>query len=368
MKVRGSYIWALVILVVLGAWLASGGLGGQSETAEQQAAKPPQTTKQEPVPTVRVVAVQATTRKSDLVVRGRTEAVRRIDIRAEIAGRVIAAPVEKGAMAKVGAVLCEIDMADRQAVLTQAQASLEQTTLDYEAATKLSKRGFASRTKKAADRARYNAALAVVERARLAVVRTKVLAPFNGIVENQPAKVGAYLGIGDACATLVEMDPILVVAQVSERQIGALSVGMKGAATLVGGVRVAGNIRYISSVADAATRTFRVELEVANPGAKIRAGVTAEMQLPLANIDAHRISPAILALNDDGVIGVRTLADNDMVRFVPVQIIGDGVDGVWVTGLPQRATIITVGQNYVRDGQKVRATMVTAQETNSQTR
>ncbi|MHA1524109.1 MAG: efflux RND transporter periplasmic adaptor subunit [Alphaproteobacteria bacterium] len=363
MKVRGSYIWALAILLVLGAWLASGELSGQANTASTKPQAEVKST--EIVPTVRVMVVNASMRRADLIVRGRTEAVRRVDIRSEIAGRVIAAPVVKGTMAKAGAVLCEIDMAARQAVLLQAQASLEQMTLDYEAATKLSKRGFASRTKKAADRAKYNAALAVVERAKLAVDRTKIVAPFTGIVEAQPAKVGAYLGIGDICAMLVEMQPILIVAQVSERQIDQLSVGMDGVATLVGGGQITGKIRYIASVADTATRTFRVELEIANPGSKIRAGLTAEMRLPLVDISAHRFSSAILTLNDDGVIGVRIVVDNDLVRFVAVQIIDDGVEGVWVTGLPAEAKIITVGQDYVREGQKVSPTMITSQDTNS---
>lgn len=361
MKVRGSYIWALFILLAIGGWLASGILPGESETGAPQKPKPAGNTA-EVIPAVRVATLAASNRKSDLIARGRTEAVRRVEVRAEIPGRIVATPVRKGAVAKTGAVLCEIDMADREAVLAQARAGLEQRDLDYRAATKLSKRGFASRTKEAADRARYNGALAAVERAKLAVERTRIRAPFTGIVEEQPAKVGAYVGIGDTCATLVEMQPILVVAQVSERQIGQLTVGMQGRAKLIGGAPLAGKIRYIASVADPATRTFRVELVVANRDLAIRAGTTAEIYLPLVDVLAHRISPAILSLNDDGVVGVRTLGDDDRVRFVPVEIIGDGIDGVWVTGLPSQVRIITVGQEYVSDGQQVRPTLVTAQE------
>jgi multidrug efflux system membrane fusion protein len=52
---------------------------------------------------------------------------------------------------------------------------------------------------------------------------------------------------------------------------------------------------------------------------------------------------------------VRIVDQNKRVRFVPVKIIGDGPDGVWITGLPKQATIITVGQDYVSEGELVNA-------------
>jgi multidrug efflux system membrane fusion protein len=123
----------------------------------------------------------------------------------------------------------------------------------------------------------------------------------------------------------------------------------------VNGINLRGKVRYISAVADEATRTFRIELEIPNPSRRVMQGISSEMHLPLAPVAAHLISPAILTLADDGTVGVKLVNDEGLVEFRPVTIIGDGPEGVWLAGLPQRATFITVGQEFVVDGQKVEA-------------
>jgi multidrug efflux system membrane fusion protein len=122
---------------------------------------------------------------------------------------------------------------------------------------------------------------------------------------------------------------------------------------LIGGREVAGRIRFIAAEAEATTRTFRVEVELPNPAAEIPDGITAEIRLPLGEVAAHRVSPAILTLTDEGAIGVKTLGPDNRVRFYPVRIIGDGTDGIWLSGLPERITLITVGQDFVAEGQTV---------------
>jgi multidrug efflux system membrane fusion protein len=77
------------------------------------------------------------------------------------------------------------------------------------------------------------------------------------------------------------------------------------------------------------------------------------MRVPVAELPAHRVSPAILTLTDDGKIGVKTVNAENIVEFHAVQIVGDGPDGVWLVGLPERARFITVGQDFVVTGQKV---------------
>jgi multidrug efflux system membrane fusion protein len=101
------------------------------------------------------------------------------------------------------------------------------------------------------------------------------------------------------------------------------------------------------------TRTFAVELEVPNPDGTLPAGVTAEIQITGGTAMAHKISPSLLSLETDGTIGVKTLDDQDQVVFHPVEIARSQTDGIWVTGLPETARIITVGQGYVLAGQMV---------------
>jgi multidrug efflux system membrane fusion protein len=128
---------------------------------------------------------------------------------------------------------------------------------------------------------------------------------------------------------------------------------MTGTAKLVTGETVRGRLSFVGAMADDQTRTFRVELEVPNPDRRIVEGISAELRLPVAELPAHRVSPAILTLTDDGKIGVKTVNAENIVEFHPVQIVGDGPDGVWLAGLPERLRFITVGQDFVLTGQKV---------------
>ena len=84
-------------------------------------------------------------------------------------------------------------------------------------------------------------------------------------------------------------------------------------------------------------------------------GISAELHLPLGRRQAHLVSPAILTLTDRGVVGVMLLEAGDSARFHPVEIIDQTPEGLWLGGLPERITVITVGQEFVTDGQRVRS-------------
>lgn len=354
MRIKGSYIVAVLITLALAAWLATGEItiGGRSdnEAAGEQA----QAAAAERKPfAVRVRSFTASERIAHLTVSGRTEADRRVEVKAETAGRVAALPVAKGAMVKAGETVCRIEEGARAAMLLQARAALAQAELDHEAALKLSSQGFAADTRVRALKAALDAAQAVLVQAELDLSRTRITAPFDGVIEERNAELGDFLGVGAPCVTLAARDPILIVGQVSERDIAALEPGMEASATLVTGETVKARIRFVSRSADAATRTFRVELEAANPQGKLRDGVTAKIDIPLAPTLAHLLSPAYLTLDDDGNVGVRSVDEDGIVRFNKVTVLGDDSDKVWVAGLPRRITVIVTGQDYVGAGERV---------------
>ena len=111
-----------------------------------------------------------------------------------------------------------------------------------------------------------------------------------------------------------------------------------------------GRIRYVAPVADEGTRTFGVELEVDNKDRALRAGGTAELRIPAESVLAHRVSPSLLTLDDAGNVGVKIINDAGKVEFVVADIALSTNEGVWLAGLPETATIITVGQGYVASG------------------
>jgi len=206
-------------------------------------------------------------------------------------------------------------------------------------------------------------ALAYQAQVELDIANTKIKAPFDGVLELRHVEMGAYVSKNIAVARVVDEDPYLVVGQVSEIDVPFLKVGDPGTATLASGATIEGKIRFIATTADPKTRTFRVELEVSNRGGQLRDGLTAEIEVEVDERMAHHVSSAILTLNDEGVLGVRGLEGENTVKFFPVEIIDDTGDGVWLNGLPERVDVISVGQEFVREGDRVRTKR--AEEANS---
>ena len=304
--------------------------------------------------TVRVRQVSAELRTSEEIFRGRTEAVRMVDVKAETYGRVVNLDITRGGQVTKNQPIVTLDTEDRPALLTEAKALLAQRQIEYEAAEKLSVKGFRTETSLAEAKAALEAAQARIRVAETKLADTVVRAPFDGLVDEHMVEIGDFVETGDSIARVVDLDPILVVAQVNEKVVGHLRVGQTAEVRLFAGQVISGRLRFISSVANPATRTFQIELEVDNPDKAIADGLTAELRIPTGESQAYHVSPAILTLTDDGRIGVKTLDEENRVVFRPVRITGSDDTGVWLSGLPERLVLITVGQEFVKEGQIVR--------------
>ena len=346
-----SIITALALAVLAIGWVLWGQFGTDDAIGEDtigtatQAATAPMK--------VRVTDLKAITRVDTVDVTGRTEASRTVQLRSETKGQVNQLYVRRGEYITAGSPIAKLRLDDRPAKLAEASATLKQREIEYNAASQLSERGFRSETEKAAALARLDAARAVVEQIRIDIARTTFEAPFDGIMGAEHVELGDYMRVGDVAATVVDLDPILVVGQVSERHVGKLAVGMSGTKRLIDGSQRDGIVRYVSAVADPDTRTYRIDLEVTNDDRKIRDGLTAKIQVPVNSGIAHFVIPSTLTLNDQGIVGVKTVNDENVVVFNPVDIIADEPDGVWLGGLPDSIRLITVGQEFVIDGEKV---------------
>ena len=352
MKIGRSPLIAAALAVLAAGWIASGQIGNGANGAEQASAPSAQEVKQ-PRMTVRVADLVARPREDIVTVTGRTEASRTVKLRAETAGQVIELLKYRGDTVVKGDVIARLRLGDRGAKLTEAKAVLRQREIEYEAAQKLHEKGFRSTTDQAASEARLDAARAVVEQMQIDVARTTLQAPFGGIVGEGHVELGDFVRVGDVAATIVDLDPVLAVGSVSERQIGALQKTGSASVTLIDGSTHTGTIRFISPLADPQTRTYRVELEIGNSDFRIRDGITAKIRFPLGVTRAHLVSPSVLTLNDDGEVGVRTVDENDNVRFKTVNILADETRGVWIGGLPERVRLIVVGQEFVGEGERV---------------
>jgi multidrug efflux system membrane fusion protein len=344
-----SLVAAAVIALALLLWMASGLIGRDGADPDGAREAPlggPVTV------AVREQVAEPVTRY--LINQGQTEADRLVTVKAETAGRVAALGAAEGTPVAAGDLLARLAMDDRQARLREAEALVAQRASQLEAARNLGASGFQARLQ--VDEA--EAALAAA-RARLAAIRediahTRVRAPFAGYLEERPAEVGDFLDTGSPVATVADLDPLVVSVRIAQQRIGEVAEGAEAEVRLADGRRVSGRVRYVAKTADAGTRTFRVEVAVPNPEGAMRAGLSAEVRLPVGEVSAHFVSPALLTLDDDGRLGLKTVTADQRVAFHPVGLVRAESDGVWVSGLPARVRLITVGQGFARAGEAVR--------------
>ena len=377
---RRSYLIAAAIAVLSAGWLASGmmfpsGDAVQSETAEPAGSGDAPASVSDPVsgdapaealPTAQpdaapaaIVSVQTVTsvaqpQSRTIVLRGRSEADHVVEVKAETSGRVIKTPAEKGTIVQQGDLLAVIDSSDRAARLAEAKALRQQRKAESDAAKRLAEKGFAPKLNLAELAANLALAEAQVTAMEIEISHLSIQSPIEGVLDNRAIEVGSYLQIADSVATIIDLNPIVLVGHATERDIGQLQIGGPANARLLDGSDIAGTLRFISSQAESETRTFRVEVEVPNPEYRIRSGLSAELVIPVDAVPAHRISPAILTLGPRGEVGVKLVDDANKVRFTPVEILREDPTGLWIVGLAEQARMIVVGQDFVLDGQLVR--------------
>lgn len=307
---------------------------------------------------VGVVAIESEARTigSAVILRGETQALRQVEVRAETTSTVISEPLRKGAKVAAGDVLCRLDPGTRNATLIEAQARLKEAEINFTAASKLSEGGYASETRLAAAEAAERAAQAAVAAAEREIGRLTLKAPFAGLLESDTAELGSLMQPGSLCATVIQLDTIKLVGFVPEAEVNKVELAAPARAELSTGQEIEGQVTFISRAADPATRTFEVEITVPNPDLRIRDGQTADIAISSQGTLAHRLPQSALTLNNEGRLGVRTVREDDTVGFVPVTILRDSADGVWLGGLPERANVIVVGQDFVTEGVAVAAT------------
>ena len=346
---------ALLIAVLLLLWLGSGLVLDGSDTPDHPAidAQTVSTESTRGTSRVRAEIISSVTRTRYLVLRGRTESKRTVQVRAEIAGKLLSRPVERGMRVAKGDLLCQVALDDRAAAVSEAKAALENARLEYEGSLKLKEQGLQSDIAIASSAARLESARAQLQRQTLNLERTRIVAPFGGVVEELHMNTGDYAVPGEACATLIDLNPMLVRTDANEAAVESLKLGDLVVGSIAGEREIQGVVSFIGMQSDPSTRTYPVEITVENADYSIRSGLTVSVKIALDEVQAHQVSPALFTLNDVGDIGVKTVDENKRVVFHKVRIIEDGIGGVWVAGLPEATHLITVGQEFVSAGEVV---------------
>lgn len=341
---------AIFIGIAMAVWLFSGSVSFNSLTAELDTQSIPEIAD----PLVRAQFSRSLIQNMVMEVTGVTQPNREVEVRFEISGKVEAIAGLKGTKVQAGDLLCQIAVDTRESELSEASSELRRAELEFKGVRDLGKQGLQSNINIAKSRASLESSRARLKKAELALQKTSVTAPFAGVVSSQPVEIGGFMTPGSVCVSLMEVDPILVVGHVAEKNIGTVTLGDKVEVSLITNQQLVGTVSYIAYAPDNNTRSYPIEVTVDNPEGKIRSGLTSKMQVPLGAQEAHLISPASLVLNDTGDIGVRLVNQQSLVQFYPVLILKEAKSGIWVGGLPKEIKLITIGQEEVFDGQRVR--------------
>ena len=348
-----SRIAAILIVLAVAVWIGSGRFGG----AQSEAPAPRETAPQAEAPAFRVAVtpVEVVPHARRVILSGRTEADRRAMAMARAAGVIQELKVRRGAVVKKGDVIAVLSDEAREAQVLQARARLVQRRQELGARIKLIEQGNLPALQKPQLEAELKAAEALLAAAEAEREKGAVLAPIAGVVNDVPVEVGQALQANANVAEVIAGDPMLAVVEIAERQIASVKVGDTAKVRLVTGVNLDGTVRFISQKASAQTRTYRVEIASDQPGRHD----PGRRHLRGHAVAGARPGGAGAALRADLLVGRQARRqdrqDDATVAFVPVGLVEDGTETLWVSGLEPAARLIVQGQDFVREGVKVEA-------------
>lgn len=302
---------------------------------------------------------EAQLRPTHVRLKGRTAPARTVSLRAETSGVVSRTPVELGDVVSKGDLLCGLEDEAARLALGEAKARLAAAKLEHEKDADLVKGGWKDPVAEVNARAEVESAQAEQRAAELELEKTRIRAPFDGLIDERRAEVGELLETGDICARLLEMDPILAVVGADADQAAMIKEGAKARVRMIladgsqMGEQYTGEVRFAASDVDPVTGLYRVEVAVPNPEMALRAAQSVEVRIEVGAGLAHLVNPGTVGRAEDGHPQVRYVGVDNKVKIADVLVLDSQLDGVWVAGLPEQALVIVEGQGDLPDGMPV---------------
>jgi RND family efflux transporter MFP subunit len=292
------------------------------------------------------------------------------DVASELSGLVEVVRFEEGQRVKKGQILIQLgsDLLEKRlrattATYEQALSDLEIARIEFERREKLFKTKSISEQSYDENRfrvkgieKRVSALKAEVERIEIELQKKNIRAPYEGVVIKREVDRGEWLAEGATVAILAKDDVIDVVADVSEKFIPYLKIGMPVKGT-VNGKEITGSVIAIVPRGDVATRTFPVKIRTVNKLALIE-GMSARVVLPTGKPQKTMVAPRDAVISVFGQTAVYAVKDSK-AQMIPVNIIGyqDQFVGVEGQGLAVGMQVVVKGNERLRNGQMVSITL-----------
>ncbi|MEP9387343.1 efflux RND transporter periplasmic adaptor subunit [Mesorhizobium sp. KR9-304] len=355
-KYRFHKLAALAVLVGVGAWVATGEFSSVG-SAQNEAAETPSVPAEQPEAALRTVAVVTPPRimhARAIHVSGHTEAEKRVTLATRVMGVIESLPVKQGQRVERGDLVMRLDAEDKEAAIRMAESVVTQRQAEADAAERLVAGGNAPKLQADQARAALATARSQLENAKAELAQYEIYAPYNGLIDRVPVQRGSTILAGAEVATLINLDPLLALGEVSERDLRYLELGDTADIRLVDGKVVRGTLRYISRDASSATRTFRIEVAIPNENKELPAGMTAEITLLTEQTDSVMLPRSVVTLGANGDLGIRAVDKDNKVVFFPIDLVDDTPKGLVLAGIPADARVIVAGQDLVTEGNEVK--------------
>lgn len=353
-------ILAVAILAGTVVWIFAGGnhivqAQHNEEAPEIPVSIPKISTEQTVKKQVQAQILQQQLMADSLSFSGITQPSKSIKVSAGLAGKVVKIYAEKGDFVKAGETILAIDTRALKAQMKEQEALLKQRQIEYRAVTQLKVDNYSSEVNEATAKAALATAEAQLKASQVSLENARLIAPFSGIINTLDVEEGQLVSMNEEVGQLVAINPLVIEISVPQKHIHRLQIGASASIDLGSNTKVTGKVTYISSVADVDTRTIAIEIEIDNQDQTILAGVTAYVELTLPEQKAHAFSPALLTLDGDGNTAVKILTLDNKVEVATVEVLKSERDQIWVSGLPPRVNLITVGQGFTKAGDVVEA-------------
>src|SRR5258708_15107587 len=338
---KASRITALGLVAAATLWIFSGHLLPR-ESAESNAAIRTNESEGKKLFRVGMTETSVVPHSRKLILSGRTEADRRVTLTARTGGILTELRVRRGTAVKAGDVIAVLSDEARESQVAQAKSLVMQRRAELEAKRPLIATGANPNLDLLNLEAQLEAAKAALAGAEAELDRGVVRAPWAGVVSDFTVEVGkaAFSMAGADICTIVALDPMLAVVEVSERRLAGIKVGDMAEVRLITGATARGKVRFVAKTASQTTRTYRIEIELPNADGAIPDGISAEVAIPLAPIAATSVPRSALTFSSAGDLGVRTVDDGGIVGFLPVKVIEDEHTTMWLGGVPDGRRVI----------------------------
>ena len=205
-------------------------------------------------------------------------------------------------------------------------------------------------------RAQNTQSLARLEELRINLANTIIVSPVNGFVAQRTADQGAFVGQNAPIVEVVDISRVRLVANIVEKDLKQIQTGDE---TAVGvdaypGEIFSGRIARVAPVLDPATRTASIEIEIPNPGFRLKPGMYARVTITTDARKDALVVPSNAVVDVGGRRGIFLAAQNDIVSFRPVTVgIEERALIEVLSGVAEGDRVVTTGAGALRDGDRV---------------